>query len=335
VRERVRNVLVGVCTIGALAGGAGLLFFFGELEPFFARRWQLQVAFNDAGGLRKGSLVTLNGVPVGAIERVEIWTDSDRPVLITAAIDDGVRIPDPSVPSVQASLLGSGARLELTAALPMSVPARSYAIDRELVLRGTVVPLENRLVERVSKELKPLVENFKEIGALARNLNGLVKPMEPGAPEDPENVRTAIRRLTETLARADAALADAQGWLSDEQLRTDVRDAAHGASELMVNASRMAQRIEALADSLAQDATALRDGALPMLDRASVALDELRALLVAARTGDGTVGRMMKDPALYEGLADAAKRLDEALAKINLLIEKIRAEGLDVELFPK
>ena len=58
-------------------------------------------------------------------------------------------------------------------------------------------------------------------------------------------------------------------------------------------------------------------------------------MLVAARTGDGTVGRLMKDPALYEGLTDAAKRLDEALAKMNLLLDKIRAEGINVELFPK
>jgi hypothetical protein len=41
----------------------------------------------------------------------------------------------------------------------------------------------------------------------------------------------------------------------------------------------------------------------------------------------------MKDPSLYEGLTDAANRLNEALAKINLLVEKIRAEGVDVELF--
>ena len=56
---------------------------------------------------------------------------------------------------------------------------------------------------------------------------------------------------------------------------------------------------------------------------------------MAARTGDGTVGKLMKDPQLYDGLADAAKRLDEALAKVNLLLDKIRAEGLNVELFPK
>jgi phospholipid/cholesterol/gamma-HCH transport system substrate-binding protein len=335
MRERVRNVMVGLCAIGALTGGAGLLFFFGELEPFFTSRWQLQVAFNEAGGLRRGSLVTLNGVPVGAIERVEIWEDPNKPVLVTAAIEDHVRIPDPSTPSVQASLLGSGARLELTAELPIASPMRSYPLDRKLVLRGIVEPIETRLVDRVSKELAPLIENFGEIGMLARNLNDLVKPGAPGAAEDPENVRTVIRRLSSTLERTDSALASARSWLEDEQLRTDIRDAAHGASELMATAAQMAQRIEALADSLAADAGALRNGALPVLDRASVALEEMNRLIVAARTGDGTIGRMMKDPALYEGLADAAKRLDDALAKLNLLIEKVRAEGLNLELMPK
>ena len=43
---------------------AALLFLFGEFEPMFAQRWPLKVAFNDAGGLRRGSLVTLNGVPI-------------------------------------------------------------------------------------------------------------------------------------------------------------------------------------------------------------------------------------------------------------------------------
>jgi phospholipid/cholesterol/gamma-HCH transport system substrate-binding protein len=335
MRERVRNVLVGLCTIGALAGGSTLLFLFGEIEPFLSERWKLQVAFNDAGGLRKGSLVTLNGVPVGAVESVRIWSDPDRPVLVHALIDEGVLVPDPSTPSVQASLLGSGARLELTATLPIAPDQRAYPIDGKLILRGEVEPLESRLVDRVSKEIKPLIANFAEIGELARNLNELVKAPKAGEAENPESVRIAMRKLNETLARAEQAFVAAESWLNDEQLRTDARDAVHGASELMANASRMAQRIEALADSLAQDAQAVRAGALPVLDRAASTLDELNRVLLAARTGDGTIGRLMKDPALYEGLTDAAKRLDDALAKVNLLLEKIRAEGLDVELFPK
>lgn len=335
MRERVRNVLVGVCTIGGLAGGALLLFLFGEIKPFMSPRWKIKVAMNEAGGLRKGSLVTVNGVPVGAIDSVALWGDRDHPVLLTAVIEENVRIPDPSVPSVQSSLLGSGAKLEFTAQLPLAEPPRYYPIDANVPLRGKVMSIEDRLVEQIDSRVRPIVESFEEVGVLARNINELVAPPKPGEEPNPDGLRAALRKLNETLASADRAMASAQSWLDDEQLRTDIRDTAHGASELMRDATMTANRIGALADSLAADADELKAGALPVLSRAEAALDQLNQLLVASRTGDGTVGKLVKDPALYDGLADAAKRLDEALAKVNLLLDKIRAEGIDVELFPK
>lgn len=335
MRERVRNVMVGLCTIGALGSLAALLFLFGEFEPMFAQRWQMKVAFNDAGGLRRGSLVTLNGVPIGAIERVEFWGDSSQPVLVTAAINQEVRVPDPSTPTIQASLLGSGARLELTAALPLAVPPRTYPRDKETILRGRVQPIEARLMESLDQKMTPLMEGFAEIQKLAHNLNDLVQAPPDGQQPSPDSIRTAVKRLNDTLASADATLKSAKTWLDDEQMRTDIRDAAHGASELMRDANVTANKIGTLADSLASDAASLRASALPVLDRASATLQELELTVAAARTGKGTVGRMMQDPALYEGLADSAKRLDEALAKLNLLLDKIRAEGLGVELFSK
>ena len=335
MRERVRNVLVGVCTIGGLAGAGLLLFLFGEIKPFASPRWKIMVAMNEAGGLRKGSLVTVNGVPVGAIDSVELWGDPSHPVLVTAVIEENVRIPDPSVPSVQSSLLGSGAKLEFKAQLPLAEPPRHYPIDANVPLRGRVMSIEDRLVEQLDSRVQPIVESFEEVGVLARNINELVAPPKPGEEPNPEGLRAALRKLNDTLASADRAMASAQSWLDDEQLRTDIRDTAHGASELMRDATMTANRIGALADSLAADADELKAGALPVLSRAEAALDQLNQLLIAARTGDGTVGKLVKDPALYDGLADAAKRLDEALAKVNLLLDKIREEGIDVDLFAK
>jgi ribonucleotide reductase beta subunit family protein with ferritin-like domain len=54
--------------------------------------------------------------------------------------------------------------------------------------------------------------------------------------------------------------------------------------------------------------------------------------MLAARTGKGTVGRLLQDPQLYENLTDTARRAEEAIAKLNLLLDKIRAEGLGVQL---
>jgi hypothetical protein len=190
-------------------------------------------------------------------------------------------------------------------------------------------------MEQIETRIKPVVDAFADVGLLARNINELVAPPKPGEEPNPDSLRAALRRLNDTLASADRAMASAQAWLDDEQLRTDIRDTANGASELMRDASITANRITALADSIAADASELKANALPVLARAESALDQLNQVLVTARSGDGTVGKLMKDPALYDGLADAAKRLDEALAKVNLLLDKIRAEGLNVELFPK
>ena len=43
----------------------------------------------------------------------------------------------------------------------------------------------------------------------------------------------------------------------------------------------------------------------------------------------------MKDPALYQSLSDAAQRLEGVLAKMELLLDKVRAEGLNVDLLGK
>ncbi len=332
MRERVRNIMVGVCTIGGFGALGSLLFLFGEIEPMLAQRWPLKVAFNEAGGLRPGSLVTLNGVPVGAIESVEFWNDPTQPVLVVAAINEKVRIPEPCTASVQSSLLGSGARLELTAALPLAVPPRTYPHDRDTLLRGRVQSIEDSVMTQLDERFGPVLATFGELSKLAKNLNTLVEPTIDGQEPNPDSVRTAMRRLNDMLASADVALKSAQAWMNDEQLRTDIRDAAHGASEFMRDATVSANRIGALADSLSADAASLRVSAIPVLDRAAATMQELEQLMIVARTGKGTLGRLAQDPALYEGLSDSAKRLEEALTKFNLLLDKIRAEGLGMDL---
>lgn len=341
MRERVRNVLVGVCTVGALTAGATLFFLFGEIAPLFQRRWMLDVALNEAGGLRPGSLVTMNGVPVGSIESVRFDpSDKDRPVTLRVAVEEEIAIPKPSLVSVQASLLGSGARLEFTAVLPLAVPATTYSRDGTARLTGRFVPLERRILEELEPRLKDVWDAFGEVRTLATNLNAFVAPPAAGAEPDPESLRGMIGRLNRTMESADRALTSAQSWLDDPQLRTDIRDTAHGASELMRDAAVAANRIGEAAGSLGDaatalksDAAALRAEALPALDSVAQAFEEMNRLLATARTGDGTVGRLMKDPALYESLTDSARRLEALLERAELLLEKIRAEGLDVELF--
>ena len=59
-------------------------------------------------------------------------------------------------------------------------------------------------------------------------------------------------------------------------------------------------------------------------------LERIGQLSTLASEGDGTVGLLLRNPDLYNSLADSAKRLEATLRKVELLLEKIREEGLGV-----
>ena len=180
----------------------------------------------------------MNGVPVGAIQEIEFnASDRNLPVLVTALIDNSILIPDPSTPTVRASLLGSGARLELTVTLPLSTPTRNYERDKSVRLRGRVVALETRMLEELAPQLEPIIASFREMEKLSRNLNEFVRAPAQGEAPQAESLRGVVARFNSTLDRANTALDGATSWLNDEQLRTDVRDTANGASELMRDAA--------------------------------------------------------------------------------------------------
>ena len=64
MRTSSKDLLIGIAGIGGLAGFATLLLLYGELTGVVTSRYTVEVAFDSGGGLRKGSPVTLNGVPV-------------------------------------------------------------------------------------------------------------------------------------------------------------------------------------------------------------------------------------------------------------------------------
>jgi phospholipid/cholesterol/gamma-HCH transport system substrate-binding protein len=336
MRQNVRNFMVGLVSIGSIIGVSALLMMFGELDRWLKDRYPIIVELNNAGGIRDGSLVTLNGVPVGMVDRLRLSDNPDYPVQIVAIVSEGVVLPATVSPRVEASLIGGGATLQLVGHPNPSLPA--LPTDGTAVIRG----IHRTLAEQISHELdartKPLLsalESFNDLSAtwsrFGENLNDFVKPIAPGEEDDPANLRLAATRFNAILERADEALALANEWLGDDQLRRDAAEAVKKASALMENASAAVDRYAALADDLKGDADVFMKRLVPVMDEMGRALEQVRAVTTLASEGDGTVGLLLNNPELYRSLADAAQRLERTLALVEQLVEKIRAEGLTVE----
>ena len=142
------------------------------------------------------------------------------------------------------------------------------------------------------------------------------------------SLQPALGALLDT---AQGAFADAREWLGDEQLRADARSAVWKAGTLIDAATAAMNSVSESAQGIRVDARTLVTSAQPALDEMARTLQAVQRLADQAGSGEGTVGQLMSNPDLYNALTDSALRLKAALAEVELLLKKVRDEGLDVK----
>ena len=178
----------------------------------------------------------------------------------------------------------------------------------------------------------PIADSFEEVGALAstyRDLGDQIRVLVETGGSNGVGIGSTIDQVNRTLVRADQAFAAATDWLGDEQLREDAAQAVFKANLFIERATERRPR------------RADRRDPGPGVTRARAASPagpfRRRHPCGDPRPGDpgivgeGTVGRFLKDPALYEDLDEAARRLADTLATLRVLIDAVKAEGVGVE----
>lgn len=201
------------------------------------------------------------------------------------------------------------------------------------------------------KDLTRLVDSFEKLSiqwaAVGENVNKLT---EQRTPADVDKSSGALKgNLTTVLARADERLAEMQeaikglsAWAGDQQLRTDFRDTvanakvasaslvdtAKEANKLVARAGGSLDKVDAAVDSARANIDQLAKRYIAAADDLSGAVQSMRKTIDEARDGQGTLGKLIKDPSLYNNLNDSVKRLDTALTDMKLLIQKWEKEGI-------
>jgi len=339
VKEQAQSFLVGLASLGAVVGLAVLLLIFGELDGFIHPRYEVTIATNHAAGLRRGSSVELNGVPIGIIDEITATGEASFPVELVALIDSEITIPASSAPYAATSLLGGASVLELKSPaggapgpmLPTDGSARIEASIRFGMIEQITAALDSRMAP-----VMDALARFETLSAtyidLGRNLNDLVAPRGADAePDAAPNVRDAVTKIYDILTVTEEAMTLARDWLGDEQLEADVRAAVEKALTLIDSGTATLDQYSKLAAGLETDIDTLLESIVPVTEEASRTLIDLRRLTLLASEGNGTVAQLLNNPDLYRSLDDAAKRLDEVLREAKLLLEKAKAEGLPIQ----
>ena len=292
MKETTRNFVIGIVAILGVAGFAFLLLLFGNLTTSLRQKYDVTVQANQAMGVRLGSQVTLVGVPIGEVKAVTVVIDSENPVQIILNIEGSIDIPAGVEATVSNSLIGGTARLDFSIPVGYTTGGATLPHDGNAIVTAKFEGLEERLSRTLSEKLAGL--------------------------------DLAMRRI-------DALGEDAQKWLGDEQMLADAKSAVAKANDLIDAMASTLMALTKTANSLQGNANALLASVQPVFDQLSKTLAQVELLTKQAQDGKGTVGQLMSNPDLYNSLNDSAQRLKSTLGEVELLMKKVRAEGLGVK----
>ncbi len=292
MKETTRNFVIGIVAILGVAGFAFLLLLFGNLTTSLRQKYDVTVQANQAMGVRLGSQVTLVGVPIGEVKAVTVVIDSENPVQIILNIEGSIDIPAGVEATVSNSLIGGTARLDFSIPVGYTTGGATLPHDGNAIVTAKFEGLEERLSRTLSEKLAGL--------------------------------DLAMRRIDE-LGK------DAQKWLGDEQMLADAKSAVAKANDLIDATASTVMALTKTANSLQGNSNALLASVQPVFDQLSKTLAQVELLTKQAQDGKGTVGQLMSNPDLYNSLNDSAQRLKSTLGEVELLMKKVRAEGLGVK----
>jgi phospholipid/cholesterol/gamma-HCH transport system substrate-binding protein len=297
---------VGVLGLTAFFILAVLIFLLTSTKGLFRQYAELRTYMDDAGGIADGSVVRLNGITVGYLDKLKLTTsrDPNRTVEFDMKVKPEYlpQIPVDSVVGIAAANVLGDKFLNITKGSKQNQPVRDG---------GELVSVSTKDIGELMGAMGTVLTSFQNI--VAR-----VDKLLAGVEEGKGNIGLFLKD-EELYKRLNAIASEGQ------QLLSDVRQGDGSISKFIYNPDfyNQALAIEKRVDTMLADLQAgqgsagkfLKDPAL--YDEAQRTVAEIRGLVAQVNSGKGTVGSLIKDNTLSQKLDLLVSRFNTTMDKIN------------------
>lgn len=263
--------------------------------PIFRQTLEVSAVFERGDGINRGSLVNLKGVKVGSVSRVQLTQDNQ--VRITMQLNEDLKLPENSVASLTSLGIVEG----------KSIVIEMGDSENNVEYGGEI---EGNYVEGVTEVLSSKGEQLAgDVSESLSELNNFLRQLNATLDDD--------TRMTvdQTLRNADSAMKTISETLTQNQQEID--SAISAASKTMMQLDTLTTnnrpRVDSLMVSLEENINELSKVRV-QLEEASTSLNEI---LDKINRGEGTVGKLVNDPSLYENMDQLSKELNELVKGIN------------------
>lgn len=276
MKTEVKIGLVGVIALIALFVGMNFL----KGMDIFHPSAKYYITFSNTKGLAKSSSVFADGFKVGIVSNIHFDYNHPGKVVVEISTDKALRIPKGSTAQLDEALLG-GCTLNMLLATNL----------REAFHPGDTIPGNDvsGLMAKVGGMVPQLEEVVAKVDTLVATLNLLLS--NPALPLIIENVH----EVTENLNHSSEQL--------NHLLRNDIPQLTGTFTQAGKNVTQLTDKM----NQLDLQAT---------LDSVNQTISSVHAMMEQIQSPEGTLGKLMSDPELYNNLNHTVQSADSLVTDL-------------------
>ncbi len=286
-----REVKTGIIVVaGIIAFIFGLSYL--KSSPLFENNKTFYAVYDNVGGLQPGTQVSINGYNVGNVTSIK-FKDSSGKLLVTISINNEFEFSENSVAELFDTGIIGGKGVQIVPVFDQAPMAKSGD-----TLKSQIKPGLTELVQQKLTPLQMKVEGaVSHADSLLMNVNQIL--------DDPTK-----NKLQETIVSLNELVRAFKG--SADNLNVLLENNKTQLDSSLKNVSKITSNFSQLSDSLV---SADLGGTLSEFQSTVI---KLNGILSKIENGEGSLGKLSKDEALYDNLAAASRELDLLLQDFRL-----------------
>jgi phospholipid/cholesterol/gamma-HCH transport system substrate-binding protein len=250
------------------------------------------VNYDNVEGLATSAPVTINGLVVGKVNSIRLVNNTGK-LVVELQIKSDFPISKSSIVNIYEPGLIGGKQIQIVP----NFADKSMAQSGDTLIGG-VVP---GLTDLVGEKLTPLQEKVEKMvvsaDVLLKNINTLLDA------KTKENVKSSIANLNETLAEFKVASHSVNDILTDNKAKIN---------SALANVDKAAANFSKISDSIAKADLG------KTIKKLETTLSSVDKIMADVNSGKGTMGKLMKDEALYNNFTKTSKELELLLQDLRL-----------------
>ncbi|WP_294819995.1 MlaD family protein [uncultured Flavobacterium sp.] len=283
-----REAKTAILVIGAI-----LLFIWGYMflkgRDLFNSYKTYYVIYKDVEGLSPSAPITLNGLVVGKVTGITFTDYETGQLQIEMQVKTDFPISKTSYATLYEPGLLGGKQIAIIPDLTNQAPAE----DGDTLKSG----LKPGMLSVVGEKLSPLQTKVEATvvtaDSLLHNLNNVVDR------KTQENLRVSIAEMRATMSEFSKAAKTLNATISGNKANID---------GTMANLNKTSANFAEISEAVNPDQLA---SSIQSLEHS---MTELEKIMADVQSGKGSLGKLMKDEAMYNNLTDASNELKELLA---------------------